>query len=282
MATTLAPSLSSPSRPDRLVVDVVEGEPDSGGAVYLGFGLATREALSVGRLPFDALAMMITAAEQRDARSGSAVVHLVADEHALVNAFATRRQVARAGAQVADEVARIAGALDLGRYDVVRASCLCDDVHREMHAYAAARCEEPYAARQAADVEWAHRVHGASVKVGWTMSSGGEGAVGFDERHFDAVHGAIFGHRLTAVYAAPGRCLDPDRPRCSPYTLLPGQRRLDLAATRADIEVCCASRSMRRHLAPLCDAVLDRLGTTSDAALADRVELALGELAVRI
>lgn len=265
-------------RADPLIRCAVAGDGGPCESVYLGFGLATRHGLGEGRLPLDALAMVLVAARRREQLGAARVVHLIADRHALYNGFATRRDVDRRARMLAAELRELAAALGLGPYEVVLASEIEDRLHPRLMGEAWARCPDLYAARQAADVEWARRRWGAGVKVGWSMSGDVAATGGRDEPYFDRVHRSIFGGELAAVYTAPGRALDPARPRCSPYTLLPGQPRLTFSSGADAIRVHCASASMRRHLAPICDRGLEQLGVAVDGALADRLEVLLAHL----
>jgi hypothetical protein len=241
-------------------------------AVYLGFGVASLSGVATGELPVDALAMMLVAEEQRRAHGAARVVHLVADEHALVNRFARHDDVARAAERLVEQIEAVVAAFGFRAYEVLRASELRDPRHAELHAYAATAGADPYTARQAADVEWALRTHGATVKVGWTMAtSANDPPGGFDERYFDEVHAHVFGRRVTAVYTGAGRTLDPDRPRCSPYTMLAGEQRLTLDASREDVELTVSKARMRRHLEPICGRAEEHLGHATGGPLAARL-----------
>lgn len=266
-----------PSATNPLVVDAVAG-PGDGTTAYLGFGISTRSSLGTGELPLDALSMMLVASDPRYGRHG--VVHLIADTHALVNSFVGAREANSAAARLAEEVRRLADLFGLTNYLVVRASEIEDPLHAALRAETLSRCSEPYAALQAADVEWAVKRRGASVKVGWTASKvATDPPTGFDERYFDGVHRELFSP-IGAVYVAPGRCLDFTRPRCSPYTMVAGQQRLTVRSNRAEIAAHCASRSMRRHLTPLCDHALARLGVECAPPLSNRLAVLLERLAV--
>ncbi|WP_320672066.1 hypothetical protein [Patulibacter defluvii] len=278
MTTELAP----PAVADPLVRSVAEGDDDHCAAVYLGFGLVTRQGVSVGRLPLDALAMVLVAARQRELRGAERVVHLIADRHALYGAQATRGRVAACARTVAGELRSLVAAFELEDYEVVLASEIGDRCYPRLLEQAWRACGDLYAARQAADVEWARRVHGAGVKVGWSMSADPTGAgPGRDEPHFDRIHREIFGDGMAVAYAWPGRALDPDRPRCPPYALLPDQPRLTFAADRAEIERHCRSSSMRRHLAPLADRALAQLGLPAEGHLTERLATLLDALRER-
>ncbi|WP_205696863.1 hypothetical protein [Conexibacter sp. SYSU D00693] len=265
---------------DPLIALAHEGDGGPCDTVYLGFGLAAHGGLTTGELPLDALAMLVVAERQRRLRGAQRILHLVADRHALVNAFATRREVARAADALVDQLEALAPALGLQAYDVVRASQLTAPEYRRLVADAGQRAPDPYGARQAADVEWMRRAHGAAVKVGWTLSARPDGVARRDEVAFDALHRQLFGPGLATVYTGPGRSLDPDRPRCSPYVLLAGQRRLTLASGAGSVAEHCASSRMRRHLRPIAERVLQQLGVVAvaDTPLQDRLELLLALL----
>jgi hypothetical protein len=87
-----------------------------------------------GELPVDALAMMLVAEDERRARGADRVIHLVADEHALVNPFARTRNVSRAADRLTDGIAGAAHALGFPAYDVLRARAARDPLHAELHA----------------------------------------------------------------------------------------------------------------------------------------------------
>lgn len=220
-------------------------------AVYLGTGLATRTNVATGQLPMDALAMLLVAERARKRFGAAGILHLVADEHALINGFAREAEVMRAAESVVAQLRHVAPLLGLRGYEIVRASELRDTLHCELHQSALDRCSDPYAAREAADVEWARRRHGATIKVGWTMQPRLDMPPGgHDERYFDQVYRELFGDRVTAIYTHAGRRVD-QHPGASPYAHQPGERRLTLSSTAAEVIEICASTSMRRHLRPL-------------------------------
>jgi hypothetical protein len=260
----MAPFVVSPTadRHDPLVALVHDAlEPSPADAVFLGFGLAARSGIATGDLPVDALAMILLAEEERAARGAGRVIHLIADEHAKVNRFARGADVTVAADRLTRQLERVVRAFRFDAYDIVRASELEDPLHAELHAAAAATDVGAYAARQAADVEWALRAYGAGTKIGWTMTARvSEPPRGFDERYFDLVHAGLFGPRVSCVYTHPGRTLDPARPRCSPYTMLPGEGRLALHSPLRAIEEAVAHRSMRKHLRRICERAEGRLG----------------------
>ncbi|MBJ7469819.1 MAG: hypothetical protein JHD16_00885 [Solirubrobacteraceae bacterium] len=233
-------------------------------AVYVGMGVATRRRLVTGDLPLDALGMMLVAERARIAVGAKRVIHLIADTHALVNDFATSSAVERAAASLAAHVKCAAQVLGLGPYQVLRASqidaCGADRrLHGRLYREAQRVTNDPYAARQAADVEWARRVFGAGVKIGWTMESDLDRPVlGYDERYFDAVHRDVFGDGLTYIYTAAGRRRD-ERPRTSPYANEPGERRITVTSSPEQITDACGSPRMRAHLRPLVAELRDAL-----------------------
>jgi hypothetical protein len=266
---------------DPLIAAAMDRDPPSQPrAIFLGFGLTTRHGVSVGRLPFDSLAMVMVAEAERRKRGAEKVMHLIADEHAMVNDFAEADTIDRAASAVERELRDVVAAFGYEHYEVFRASAIDDDAHLELLLLATQRCRDPYAAQQAADVEWARRTFGATVKIGWVMDPRPNSpARGFDERYFDQVYSDLFGAAVTAIYCYPGRTLDPDLPRASPYTLLPGQLRLSLTATEQQLQAACVSRSMSRHLRVICQRAEVELGLAGDGELIDRITAIMQRLA---
>jgi hypothetical protein len=251
-------------------------------AIYLGFGVATRSALATGVLPFDALGMILLAERCRRASGAGRVVHLIADDHAALNRFARPSAIAASAETMEDELRRVVAALGYRGYTIVRASALSDSDHDDLHLAALDACADPYAARQAADVEWARRRHGATVKVGWTLEPRlALAAKGHDERYFDDVHAQVFGENVTYMYGLPGRTLDAERPRTSPYALLPGEPRLTLRTPPAAIAGLCGGKHMRKHLGVLCSAAERELELPGAADPAARVAAILDRLRLR-
>jgi hypothetical protein len=255
--TTLTAVRSLDTEP--LVAAISAGDDAGAEAIYLGFGVCSHVRLATGELPFDALAMVLVAEEQRRMWGASRVVHLIADAHAIAAGHDPIAVSAVAG-RLARGLRRAVGRLGFDRYDVILASTLDDDLHRALLAFAVGQRADGYAAREAADIEWARRTYGAGVKVGWTMDGDARRIPRFDERHFDAVHAALFGSAPTAVYTQPGRTADGRRPRCSPYTALPDQQRPLLTSSDADLRATVWSRSQTRQLAAICHSAERALG----------------------
>jgi hypothetical protein len=277
-AVAVAVAVAAPRlEADPLLAATLEASQAAGpSAIYLGFGIATRTALSAGTLPFDALAMIMLAEHERRARGAARVVHLIADEHALVNDFAEPAAVARVGQEIEAVVRHVVDAFGFDDYEIVCASAIADPLHHDLQRQARVRCDDPYAARQAADVEWARLRHGATVKVGWTMQPDlDKPSRGHDERYFDAIHAAVFGPNVTYVYGRAGQTLDAARPRTTPYTLTAGERRLALTTSAARIPELCEGARLRRHLTTICAEAERELGVPARGELPDRLTTVL-------
>jgi hypothetical protein len=231
-------------------------------AVYLGTGVTAQGSLATGALPLDALGMVLAADHVRAVTGAASVVHLVADEHAVL-AGRDRGAVRMVADTLESNLRRAVAALGIEHYRVVRASEIQDRRHRELVAHTATSAElgcGAYALRQAADVEWVREVFGATVKVGWTAEHRLDVAPrGFDERFFDGVYARIFGDRVSTVYLAPGRRVDAERPRTSPYIHMAGELRATTDTPPAAVPQILASSGMRRHLRPLVHEVRSAL-----------------------
>ena len=76
-----------------------------------------------------------------------------------------------------------------------------------------------YVRRQIADVEYAYRLFGGVLKVGWTIGSALHTDRFSDEVAFDRRFRAILGDHVPFAYCKAGRTIDDRRLKASPYVV---------------------------------------------------------------
>ncbi len=234
-------------------------------AVYLGVGLCTRHRLSAG-LPLDVLGLLLPAERLRAAVGAEQLVVLIADAHARANGFVAEQVEARARS-AALCLRRVRAALGLERLVLVTASRLAAEpgyVAALNRIRSAAPNEDPYVARQTADVAFLDEALGGLLKVGWTVDPDGTGGGYRDEVAFDQKVGPYSGRSPRFAYVRPGRAFDDRRPKVSPYVGVDRSRRVYLDAcetVRAKL-ARAPQLASKRNVA----AVREHLGRVADAA----------------
>lgn len=242
-----------------------------GGAIYLGFGLSTPAGVSEG-LPFDALSMLLTAEQIRVCLQQARLVVHVADAHALeANPHLSPEAILVARDRVLRELQSVRAAFGLSTMLVTLAS----DVgrlteYRSLVEAIPSQIDNIYARREIADIAWHAREFGTRLKLGWTISDRPDGGRR-DEAWFDRLYVELFGTSdMAFAYTEPGRNDDPARPRCTPYTLLPGQFRIPLAM--GEPARSPASENHRAYLARVCAVAESFVGGVAGSNLPARID----------
>lgn len=194
-----------------------------GGALYFGTGLTTAKAPSIG-VPFDLVGMFCVAKRLSVALNLDQVIQLIADTHALSNAFNTPKGVRALANQMMDVSARCARILGI-RYVPLLASSFDKDPKYLKILRSINTDDHEYVRREWADIEFLRRHHGLRLKLSWTIGANVR-EVGFDERLYDLRFRDITGQPMSFVYLLPGRTLDVARPKVSPYISVAGERRI--------------------------------------------------------
>ncbi len=233
-------------------------------AVMVGIGLCTSTRLSAA-LPLDVLGLLMPAERVRQAYGASTLLVLVADQHALYNRF-DPLEVERRAQETVAALSRVRAALGLYRLSLVRASRFHRSrAYREVLAEVGERLParmHPYVERQVADVAYLDRRYDGIVKVGWGRDSSPRPAR-TDERSFDALVTACFGHQVGYVYCKPGRALSDRARKAAPYIATSSAHRICLRRDEDPAEKLRAAArwaspetiaGVRRHLRRICYA----------------------------
>ena len=175
-------------------------------STWFGVGVSARDVSRA--LPLDVL-VLVFAQEMVRRELGHQKGHiLVADTNAIrsgVSSLDVRRAATRIRHTLTAVVERFGFPVE-----VLRASDLGDVSERDA-IVADIEAPNEYVAEQLAQMELMRRA-GAGVKIGWTMPG-----FSFDERYFDTLFLARFGHSPVCIYTIGGRTLNPRRPRACPY-----------------------------------------------------------------
>jgi hypothetical protein len=198
-----------------------------GEAIYYGTGLSTPKALSIG-LPFDALAMVLTAEKLRRRLGLSKIYHHIADSHALSNPFADPQMVDALARTIEHTMSEVARHLKLEQLVVIRSSSFDRSVEYGALLNGINTDKHEYVRRELADILWYKQNKRLALKIGWIIQSG-QISEGFDERLYDNEFRRLFGDTLSFVYLKAGRTFDRTRPKASPYISIPGEQRILLA-----------------------------------------------------
>jgi hypothetical protein len=231
----------------------VRAPHDASGATHASctwFGVGVSNGSPSRGLPVDVLVMVLAQEMVRRTLGHRRSRILVADTNAMRSGFdelAVRR--------VAANAERTIGAITRSwgfPVEVFRAST--HPAHAEITELARGLGDDhnPYVAEQLAQMELMRR-EGASIKLGWTLSSSAN-----DEASFDSRFARVFEASPTFVYTIGGRTLDSRRPRACPYlcddptTRVLLQRGEDVRAKLADDGP--ATRGYRRLLGKIARA----------------------------
>jgi hypothetical protein len=182
------------------------------GAACTWFGVGVSNGAPSRGLPVDVLVMVLAQEMVRRALGQRRSRILVADTNALRSGF-DELAVRRVAASVERTLAAIVRQWNFP-VDVFRASTHLrqreiDELARVLEA--SPETSNPYVAEQLAQMEVMRR-EGASIKLGWTLSSST-----YDEAYFDARFARAFPVAPAFVYTIGGRTLDPRKPRACPY-----------------------------------------------------------------
>lgn len=225
--------------------------PPDARTIWFGLGLSGDEATKA--LPIDVLALVFVQERLRRTFGFANSEVLLADTNALRSGIAAL-QVHRARARAQHVLSEIARRLDLP-LRVLRAS----ELPIEPVDLGEPPPDGAYLFEQLHQMEQMRR-RGASVKLGWALSSSR-----LDERYFDEAFAARRRETPLFIYTVGGRTLDPRRPRACPYLcrdrsarilLEPGEQvreKLDAADPRA-------ARGYRRLLGKIARAQAWLLG----------------------
>ena len=200
-------------------------------AIFVGIGLCSEHRLSQA-VPIDVLAPLLAAEQLRRALCIPKTVVLVADRHALSNAFSADH-VDERSRQVLGILQRLKAAFLGSHLSYVLASELHHlaeyrDILRETQRTTQYQYH-PYVSMQLADTEYFRRAAGNLIKVGWAFRTPTGRNRRRDERFFDTLYKRTFAHRPVFCYARPGRVLDDERPLGPPYVAVNSKRRICLS-----------------------------------------------------
>ena len=192
-------------------------ELESSTGIYLGIGLARRDALS-DYMPFDVLSMVLAGelVKRKLKLKGGTII--VADSEAKTNGFAETKidRIARSRKDLLYMALKNMGFED---WEIALSSEMANHpLYRDI--LSGLDIPSRYETIQLADMEFMRNC-GKSIKVGWEHC-----ATDFDERHFDARYASRFGNRTTFLYTEPGRTLKGKR--MPPYLHGPAESRLYL------------------------------------------------------
>lgn len=200
-------------------------ERQSGGSLYFGTGLTTSKAPSIG-VPFDVVGMLSVAERLREVLGLEKVIQFIADTHALSNPFCTPEDVNAMAEKMVDASRRIAKMLGMeAAYMPLRASDIDTSPEYLEILNSIQSDDHEYVRREWSDIEYLRRHHDLRMKLSWTIGPK-VNKVGFDERLYDLRFREVMGQSMSFIYLLPGRTLDVNRPKVSPYISIQGERRI--------------------------------------------------------
>ncbi|KKQ74424.1 MAG: hypothetical protein US96_C0032G0003 [Candidatus Woesebacteria bacterium GW2011_GWB1_38_5b] len=227
-----------------------------GGSLYFGTGLTTAKAMSIG-VPFDVIGMLCVAEKLRRELGLKYIFQLIADTHAKSNPFCKPEEVDAMATKMTDVCRRAAQLLRIeGIYLPIKSSEI-DTKPEYLEVFQAIQTEDhEYVRREWADIEYLRRHRNLQLKLSWTIGPK-VNKIGFDERLYDLRFREVMGQSMSFVYLWPGRTMDKDRPKVSPYISIPGERRIliqkgeDVAAKMREAEEAFGAdslKSVKEHL----------------------------------
>jgi hypothetical protein len=206
----------------------------TGGSLYFGTGLTTSKAMSVG-VPFDVLGMLLVAENIRRALGLEWIIQLIADTHAKSNPFCKTEEVDAMATKMSETCKRMARLLGIEEHYVSLKSSGIDNSPDYLEIFGGIRTEDhEYVRREWADIEYLRRHRNLRLKLSWTIGSK-VNKVGFDERLYDLRFRDVMGQTMSFMYLWPGRTLDKQRPKVSPYISIAGEQRI-LFAPNENVE----------------------------------------------
>lgn len=261
------------------ILPTLAGEAE-GGALYFGTGLATSKAMSVG-VPFDVVGMLLTARKIQGVLKLSRVIQLIADTHALSNTFTTPEDVSAMAEKMKDVSSRVAHLIGLGDVYMPVKSSDFDQTngYREIFDGVVSDDHE-YVRREWADIEYLRRTYKLVLKLSWIVDPKAK-KVGFDERLYDLRFREVMGQSMSFIYVNPGRTLDPNRMKASPYISIAGERRIlldpqeDVHKKFADAEAEFGAdkfKSTRLHLSQIVTLYEEQVGAVIGTSLEDKIQ----------
>lgn len=198
-----------------------------GKSIYYGTGLTTAKAMSVG-IPFDVLEMFLLAEKIRRHLRLERIIQLIADAHALSNTFVEPNKANALSQAITQTMGQVAKAVaNVNSFIILRSSDLAvipeyDELYRSITTD-----DHEYVRREWTDILYLKKRFDLAVKLSWIIDPKAK-KVGYDERLFDLRFREITGESMSFIYALPGRTLDADRPKASPYITIPGEKRIML------------------------------------------------------
>lgn len=198
-----------------------------GGSLYFGTGLTTSKSSSVG-VPFDLIGMLCISLEIKRILNLDRVIQLIADTHALSNPFCTTEDVRKISSKMLDISTRVSKVLGMEKIFTPILSSEIDKSEEYIRIFNSIKSEDhEYVRREWADIEYLRSFHDLKLKLSWTIGSDAN-SIGFDERLYDLRFKEVTGNNMSFLYLLPGRTLDVDRPKVSPYISIKDERRIML------------------------------------------------------
>lgn len=205
--------------------------------VFTGIGLVSGDAVS-SAVPLDVMGLLLGAEQVRRTLAADRLVVLVADTHALGNGAPSALLRLRTH-QYVRLLRAVAARCQFTQMQVVRASEWERDADYQDTLQSVLRRmpadTDAYVSREVADIAYVERVYGSFVKVGWALQRSAHGALR-DERLFDRAYERWIGGRGCFVYSKPGRALDDQRQKVSPYVVADRARRICIDAQEDVVE----------------------------------------------
>lgn len=198
-----------------------------GKSIYYGTGLTTAKAMSVG-IPFDVLEMFLLAEKIKRHLQLERVIQLIADAHALSNPFVEPNKADALSQTITQTMGLVAKTVaNVNSFIILRSSDLAaipeyDELYKSI-----ATDDHEYVRREWTDILYLKKRFDLAVKLSWIIDPKAK-KVGYDERLFDLRFREITGESMSFIYALPGRTLDANRPKASPYIAIPGEKRIML------------------------------------------------------
>jgi hypothetical protein len=207
-------------------------EYNTGGSVYFGTGLATPKAFTVG-LPFDYLSMLTTAEFLRRSIGADRIIQEISDTHCIQNGVASTEEIYNMAAKQKLQVEKVAYNLGISeQFKCILASDYQSsadyDRDREKILASSQDPQNHYFIYQWTGDYYLTREENIKVKLGWATDDNLE-IKGLDERSFNRGYKNLGLPGPCYAYTFGAYNFDSQRPRVSPYTCLPQEKRLMLA-----------------------------------------------------
>lgn len=269
----------------RAAIETLVRASPNGKSLFFGVGLCTAKEPAVA-IPFDILSFFLVAERLRQFFGMTRIVVLIANTHALTNAFMTPDTVGALTQKSIRILTAITRNLQLKKFELLIHSNIAiqktfQDILKTIPAM-----KNQYLRHEIADITWLVKHRGVALKLGWTIDSSPVPG-GHDERFFDTELQKLVSVPISFLYLKAGRTFDKHRQKVSPYISVAGEQRIIIDPNENVSGKFQAARSSwgddhfggtRKHIADIARLFEKLFGQLSSLSLEQKIEHILKQI----